>query len=114
MTLPTLRHGRHRFQRILAARDAGSALQRRDRRRRAILEAVATRKEKQRSPVHPRDDDRAGGPAAETRASPGGTATVEEMSEWSFPASDPPSTWNWEVPETAESRSSSQGDRSKR
>jgi hypothetical protein len=22
--------------------------------------------------------------------------TVDEMSEWSFPASDPPATWNWE------------------
>ena len=23
--------------------------------------------------------------------------TVDEMSEWSFPASDPPATWTWEV-----------------
>lgn len=22
--------------------------------------------------------------------------TVDEMGEWSFPASDPPATWNWE------------------
>ena len=22
--------------------------------------------------------------------------TVDEMSEWSFPASDPPATWTWE------------------
>jgi hypothetical protein len=22
--------------------------------------------------------------------------TVDDMSEWSFPASDPPATWNWE------------------
>jgi hypothetical protein len=25
-----------------------------------------------------------------------GRPTVDEMSEWSFPASDPPATWNWE------------------
>jgi beta-phosphoglucomutase-like phosphatase (HAD superfamily) len=49
-------------------------------------------------PGHPRDDARAGGRAAETRARPGGAATVDEMSEWSFPASDPPATWTWEVP----------------
>jgi hypothetical protein len=23
--------------------------------------------------------------------------TVDEMSEWSFPASDPPATWTWDV-----------------
>jgi hypothetical protein len=23
--------------------------------------------------------------------------TVEEMGEWSFPASDPPATWTWDV-----------------
>jgi hypothetical protein len=23
--------------------------------------------------------------------------TVDQMSEWSFPASDPPATWTWEV-----------------
>ena len=30
-------------------------------------------------------------------ALPGGNATVDEMSDASFPASDPPSTWTWEV-----------------
>jgi hypothetical protein len=23
--------------------------------------------------------------------------TVEQMGEWSFPASDPPATWTWDV-----------------
>jgi hypothetical protein len=23
--------------------------------------------------------------------------TVDEMSEWSFPASDPPATWTWDI-----------------
>jgi hypothetical protein len=23
--------------------------------------------------------------------------TVDEMSEWSFPASDPPATWTWDT-----------------
>lgn len=30
------------------------------------------------------------------RAATPGRPTVDEMSEWSFPASDPPATWNWE------------------
>lgn len=25
-----------------------------------------------------------------------GRPTVDDMSAWSFPASDPPATWNWE------------------
>ena len=29
---------------------------------------------------------------------PGGDVTADEMSEASFPASDPPATWTWEVP----------------
>ena len=24
--------------------------------------------------------------------------TVDDMSEWSFPASDPPATWTWDPP----------------
>lgn len=28
---------------------------------------------------------------------PGGGSTTDEMSECSFPASDPPSVWTWEV-----------------
>ena len=37
---------------------------------------------------------------------PGGGSTVDEMSEGSFPASDPPAVWTWEPkaprPETTE------------
>jgi hypothetical protein len=66
---------------------------------------VATRKETLRSPGSPPDDDDdlgADPPAAQAHGSPGGDATVDEMSEWSFPASDPPSTWTWEVPAAAD------------
>jgi hypothetical protein len=38
-------------------------------------------------PVAPADEER----PASTRP------TVDEMSEWSFPASDPPATWTWDV-----------------
>ena len=31
------------------------------------------------------------------RPSPGGGPSVDEMSEWSFPASDPPAVWTWDV-----------------
>lgn len=27
---------------------------------------------------------------------PAGRPTVDDMGEWSFPASDPPATWTWE------------------
>jgi hypothetical protein len=29
-------------------------------------------------------------------SAPAGGSTVDEMSEWSFPASDPPAVWTWE------------------
>lgn len=31
------------------------------------------------------------------RRAASGRPTVDDMGEWSFPASDPPATWNWEV-----------------
>jgi hypothetical protein len=34
---------------------------------------------------------------ASERALPGGDVTVDEMGEASFPASDPPATWTWEI-----------------
>ena len=48
-------------------------------------------------------DERASPRAATVRAaaSPGGAATVDEMSEASFPASDPPATWTWDVASAA-------------
>jgi hypothetical protein len=38
---------------------------------------------------------------ASERALPGGDLTVDEMSDASFPASDSPSRWTWEVPASA-------------
>jgi hypothetical protein len=29
--------------------------------------------------------------------------TVDQLSEWSFPASDPPATWTWDVDRSAQS-----------
>jgi len=31
--------------------------------------------------------------------------SVDDMSEWSFPASDPPATWTWDVDEAGSDRS---------
>ena len=36
---------------------------------------------------------------ATTEGSAGGSATVEQMGEFSFPASDPPAVWTWDVPQ---------------
>jgi hypothetical protein len=32
-------------------------------------------------------------------AAPSGRPSVDEVSECSFPASDPPAVWTWEVPD---------------
>jgi hypothetical protein len=66
-------------------------------------------KDEARSRSLPVDGVRAREPADETRGSPGGAATVDEMSEWSFPASDPPATWTWELPEAVRRRASGEG-----
>jgi hypothetical protein len=44
-------------------------------------------------------DVRAPPPEAEVseRPLPGGDVTIDEMSDASFPASDPPATWTWEI-----------------
>ena len=42
----------------------------------------------------------AAGPHLDAAAAHRGS-TVEEMSECSFPASDPPAVWTWEVSDTA-------------
>ncbi len=54
-------------------------------------------------PHDPDDRRRASRTAAVSGGSalPGGDVTVDEMSEASFPASDPPATWTWEVRATA-------------
>jgi hypothetical protein len=36
-------------------------------------------------------------PVRRRSAAPAGGSTTDEMSECSFPASDPPSVWTWEV-----------------
>ena len=36
-------------------------------------------------------------PTRHQPAAPAGGSTTDEMSECSFPASDPPSVWTWEV-----------------
>jgi hypothetical protein len=82
----------------------------RGRRRRAILHAVTDKKTLRSRSSDPDDVDAV--EPAPTRGRAGGDATVEEMSEWSFPASDPPSTWTWEVPEPAETRAAGRGDAS--
>jgi hypothetical protein len=46
-------------------------------------------------------DSGAKSPMPDQPAAPAGGATTDEMSECSFPASDPPSVWTWEVNATA-------------
>jgi len=54
------------------------------------------------SDVRPERDARA--ETERQTARPGGDATVDEMSDSSFPASDPPATWTWELPTPATPR----------
>ena len=58
--------------------------------------------------THPPNDPTT--PDREAHAGGSGRPTVDEMSEWSFPASDPPASWTWDVvkpPATDESSASS-------
>jgi hypothetical protein len=55
------------------------------------------------------DEESAREPVARSRGCPGGDATVDEMSEWSFPASDPPATWTWEIPDAETGRARDDG-----
>jgi threonine dehydrogenase-like Zn-dependent dehydrogenase len=57
----------------------------------------ATTVQRDRDPVTD-NDERASTRGADARgALPGGDVTVDQMSEASFPASDPPATWTWEI-----------------
>jgi hypothetical protein len=53
--------------------------------------------QRDRDPVT-ENDERASTRGADARgALPGGDVTVDQMSDASFPASDPPATWTWEI-----------------
>jgi hypothetical protein len=52
--------------------------------------------------INAKQDDERSVVSTEVRRPPGDdgrttfrSPTVDEMSEWSFPASDPPATWTW-------------------
>ena len=47
--------------------------------------------------------------AESNQPAPGGGSTVDEMSEWSFPASDPPAVWTWELKAPATDADPTQG-----
>lgn len=51
------------------------------------------------APTAPSTEAAAEGPSP-SGAAPPLRPTVDEMSEWSFPASDPPATWTWEPRES--------------
>jgi hypothetical protein len=51
---------------------------------------MGTMDEQQRAPEQPPR------PAGEAGTAAARYPTVDDMGEWSFPASDPPATWTWE------------------
>jgi len=47
-------------------------------------------------PAPPAADDEQPQPTSDAAAAPPPRPTVDEMGEWSFPASDAPATWTWD------------------